>query len=183
MASKLLLGVIAMVAVVAVGGIGFASYTSSVTLYGGASSGDVSLAFDYASATPGTYAVCNVYYLSGDVAEFSATDLSPGDQCSVTLGVINNGTLPATSESSTFYYESGALCESPSQTNCVGVSDNLNIVNLNTIYGNNGAGDYGIAADGGLFPGNYQVTVWEPSGSTGAVSLTFYIVFTGSVGT
>lgn len=172
-----------MVAVVAVGGIGFAAYTSSATLYGSATSGDLSLGFAYAGGSSGTYAQCSVTYLSGAVASFSATDLSPGDSCSVTLGVINNGTLPATSESSAFTYTSGNLCNSGGQINCLQVTDNLNVNPLNTEYNTGGAGSYGIGADGGLFPGNYIVTVTEPAGTTQGVALGFYITFTGSVGT
>jgi hypothetical protein len=183
MSSKLLLGVIAMVAVVAVGGVGFATYTSSVTLHGSASSGDLALAFDYGSGTPGTYAVCTVYYLNGNVAYFSATDLSPGDSCSVTLGVINNGTLPATSESTTFGFVSGSVCNTGGQTNCIQVTDNMGITGLNTEGGVSGSDNKVIAAGGGFYPGNYIVTVTEPSGSSSqSLALGFTITFTGSVG-
>jgi hypothetical protein len=183
MSSKLLLGVIAMVAVVAVGGVGFATYTSSVTIHGSASSGDLSLAFDYGYGTAGTYAVCSVYYLYGNVAYFSATDLSPGDHCSVTLGVINNGTLPATSESTTFGYLTGSVCNTVGQTDCIQVTDNLGYTGLNTEGGVSGSDGKVIGAGGGLYPGNYIVTVTEPSGSSSqGLTLGFTITFTGSVG-
>jgi hypothetical protein len=182
MSKKWLLGIATIMVAIAVGGIGFASYTSSITVNGAASSGTLALAFDYGSGTGGTYAVCAITGLNGANAYITASDLSPGDHCSLTLGIINNGTLPATSETSVFGYVSGSYCNSPSATNCVSVSDNLAPISLSTTAGTSGSSSQTIAAGGGLFPGNYVVTISEPSGSTQSVSLSFTITFTGSVG-
>ncbi|MGI0128730.1 MAG: hypothetical protein ACREEC_01010 [Thermoplasmata archaeon] len=183
MGKRLLLGVVAMIAVVAVGGIGFAAYTSSATVYGSASSGNLALAFDYGNPTGGTYANCAVFDLIGNTVHISATDLSPGDSCSVTLGVINNGSLPATSEATSFGFTSGSVCNSLGQMNCIQVTDNLGVQGLNTETGLGGIDNKGIAGGGGLYPGNYKVTVTEPSGSTDqSLTLSYTITFTGSVG-
>ncbi len=182
MVSRMLLGVIAMVAVVAVGGIGFATYTSSITVNGSAASGDLNLAFYTSGVTDGTYAVCSVTSLTGTVATISASDLSPGDSCSVTLGVANYGSLPATSESSQLTSYSGQLCGPYGTYNCLGVADNLNGVSLNSEYNSGGSGNLGIPAGGGVLPGYYVVTIYEPSGTTQAVSISFSITFTGYVG-
>ena len=181
MTSKLLLGVIAMVAVVAVGGIGFATYSSSITVTGSANSGSLDIAFYTYSDSVGAYAQCTVTSLSGSVAEVSVSDLSPGDSCTITLGVANYGSLPATSESSQLS-ATGNLCASPSAYNCIGVEDNLNDGNLNSEYNTQGYGVLGIPAGGGVLPGYYILTIYEPSGTTQAVSLSFTITFTGYVG-
>lgn len=183
MAKRLILGLVAMIAVLVVGGVGFATYTSSVTVYGAGSSGNVHLAFDYSGVTGGTYAVCAVTHLSGATVHVTATDLSPGDSCHATLGVINNGTLPATSEATVFNYVSGTVCTSLTQVDCINVQDNLGVHQLNTAAGTSGSGVTTIAAGGGLFPGNYVLTISEPTGSTSqSLSLSFTVTFTGSVG-
>jgi hypothetical protein len=182
MGSRLVLALVAIMAVAAVGGIGFATYTSAATVYGSGSSGNIAVAFDYGSTTGGTYAVCTITDLIGNTVHVTATDLSGGDSCSATLGVINNGSLPVTSEGTTFGFTSGSVCNSPSQTNCIEVSDNLGITGLNTATGSSGSDNKVIAAGGGLYPGNYVLTISEPSGSNSAVSLSFTITFTGSEG-
>jgi hypothetical protein len=180
MGNRMVLALVAVVAVAAVGGMGFAAYTSAVTVYGGGSSGDISLAFDYGSTAGGTNAVCTITDLIGNTVHVTATDLSPGDSCSATLGIINNGSLPATSETSAISSVSGNECNYPDAYNCIQVTDNL-ASPLNTELNSGGSGTTAIGA-GDLYPGNYVVTISEPSGTTQSVSLSFDITFTGSEG-
>jgi hypothetical protein len=183
MSKRWVLGIAAVIVALAVGGVGYAAYTSSVTVYGGGSSGNLALAFDYGYDGSGTYAQCVVSGLSGNTVHVTASDLSPGDGCTVTLGVINNGTLPATSESTAFGFGSGSVCNAPSQKDCILVSDNLGITALNTALGTSGSDNKVIAASGGLYPGNYLLTISEPAGSTSqSLGLSFTVTFTGSVG-
>jgi hypothetical protein len=182
MGNRIVLALVAIMAIAAVGGIGFATFTSAATVYGSGNSGNIAVAFDYGSTTGGTYAVCTITDLIGNTVHVDATDLSGGDSCSATLGVVNNGTLPVTSEATTFGYTSGSVCNTPTQMNCIEVSDNLGITRLNTAAGTSGSDNKVIAASGGLYPGNYVLIIGEPAGSNSAASLSFTITFTGSEG-
>ncbi len=170
-----------MIAVVAVGGVAFASFTSSVTVHANASAGTIVLKFDgtnSGSSTP-SGATCTIAFPSSpptQVATVTASNLAPGQYCTFNLEIANYGTLPATTESTVLSPTGGTICNSAAlTTNCIFVQDNLGL-NSETPIG--GSGSTTIPA-GGTFP--YILYATLPSGSTDQTThASFDITFTGS---
>jgi hypothetical protein len=108
MGRRLLLAMVAAVAVVAVGGIGFAAITSTITINASANAGTFNLFFSLDNGysalteTPTGAAVCNSGGTdgitdSGALLTISASNLGPGDYCTISdLSVVNSGSLPGT---------------------------------------------------------------------------------------
>ena len=172
-----------IMAAVAVGGIGFATFTSSVTINGQAAAGTVNLQFDHGYATSSTPsgATCTVVFPSitppSPTVHALASNLAPGQYCTFTLEVKNYGTLPATSEASSYTFVSGNICNSVGQTNCIWVQDQIG---LDTEAGAAGSASTTISA-GGTYDYTFYMTL--PSGSTDqSTALSITIALTGSVG-
>jgi hypothetical protein len=101
MGTKWVIGVVAVVAMFAVGGIGFAAFTSSAYINGSATAGTLgplywthgdptgSESFDHCSAVIGTT------FNSSDTLNFGASNLAPGDYCSYQAHLHNAGSIPA----------------------------------------------------------------------------------------
>jgi hypothetical protein len=186
MARRLLLAVVALMAVVAVGGIGFATLSSSATINGSGSTGSITLAFESFANGNGAYSTCDWSgYSAGPPASVTLTvnNLAPGDSCSASLYIEDTGTLPVNTLATQITGTGGNYCTSPSgggSYNCVQVTDSLG---ANLEYGGAASvsGSPVISASGGAV--YYYVTVSVPSGTTQSPSATFTITATGSVGT
>lgn len=102
------IGLIAVIAAVAVGGIGFAAFTSTATINGTATGGTLNLQWTPAgtpSLAAGTLLETNVFdgcsaTVTPSLITITATNLAPGDQCEINtsygLFLENTGSLPAT---------------------------------------------------------------------------------------
>jgi len=171
----------------ALSGVGFAVYSASVTINGTASGGTLVLGTSsWASGTTtptGAGSCAWSDYVAGSPATITltVTNMAPGDSCTASLHIDNLGTLPMTSESTTFAGVTGYFCTSGGYTtNCFFVTDSLG---LQSYVGSNGANGLTVSP-GGSYPGGYWVTVTYASGSTvQSESASFTITFTGSVGT
>jgi hypothetical protein len=156
-------------------GVGYATFTSSITVTGAASAGSLVLGFAN-PATSGTTANGGSCSFSGTGASTSLTisNLAPGDICTATITVSNSGSLPSSSETTAL---SGLTNVCTSVTyNCFYVYDNLG---LQSWTNTNGAG--GPIGAGGSFV--YVVNVQLAPGSTQqSESGSFTITLTGSVG-
>jgi hypothetical protein len=184
MGSRLVLAMVAAVAIVAVGGIGFAAFTASVYVDGSGAAGSVALSFTSnpygtaASSPAGATCAIQSYGGSTGTITVAASNLEPGQYCTFTLSVQNVGTLPITSETSTYAYVSGSVCNSGGQMNCIWVSDGIG---LNTETGTSGSDSTTIPVSGEY---TYILYVELPGGSTiQSTALSFTITLTGSAGT
>ena len=172
---------------IALTGIGYATFTSTATINGNASAGTLTLAmsnFNGGTSTPSGAGSCGwSSYLAGPPASVTLTvsNMAPGDSCSAWLTINNVGSLPMTSESSTFAATTGFFCvNGVLTTNCFYVTDSLSTP-LNSFYGQSGSQASTVASGGTFSP--YVVTVYYASGSTlQGQSATFTVTFTGSVG-
>jgi len=104
MGKRWLMGLVAVVAFVAVGGLGFAAFTTSAYINGSASAGTFQLQWQGpASGTPSAYYnTCPTPYAttttnSSDTLVLSAGNLAPGDYCVFTAQLVDIGTLPGNS--------------------------------------------------------------------------------------
>lgn len=102
MRNRVLIGLAAIVAVVAVSGIGFAAFNSSVNAQVNASSGTLALAWtgsynDGFAPANATYMTCadGPGVSDPSVMYFNATNMAGGDSCFYNATVMNTGTLPA----------------------------------------------------------------------------------------
>jgi hypothetical protein len=92
----------AIVAVVAVGGIGFASFTATAYLNGSAQAGTIQLQWgaDPVATPSATYVTCSAVVgettTAGDTLTVSASNLAPGDSCSFADSLNDVGSLPGT---------------------------------------------------------------------------------------
>jgi hypothetical protein len=105
MGNRLVVALAAAVAIVAVGGIGFAAFTASASISGNVYAGTASLGWDTAApivscnGTAGTYwsgdsPIVSVSS-SGNTLSVSSYYYAPGDTCYVTsIGIINTGNVP-----------------------------------------------------------------------------------------
>jgi hypothetical protein len=185
MGSRLVLVMVAAVAIVAVGGIGFAAFTSSVTVNGTASAGNIVLEFASnpygtgASTPSGATCTLQTYGGTTTTISISASNLAPNQYCSFVLTITNAGSLPANSESSLFTASSGSYCSSSGEINCIWVQDSLSPSPLNSETGvYTGSGTTVIPAGGTL---TYTIYTTLPAGSTDqSTSLGFSISLTGS---
>jgi hypothetical protein len=172
---------------IALTGIGYATFTSTATIYGNANAGNLVLAmsnFNNGVSTPSGYGSCDWQsYVAGPPAYVTLTvsNMAPGDSCSAWLTINNVGSLPMTSESSTFAAGSGYWCTSGGYTtNCFYVTDSLSTP-LESYFGQSGSQASTVAPGNTFSP--YYVTVYYASGSTTQnAAATFTITFTGSVG-
>lgn len=102
------IGLIAVIAAVAVGGIGFAAFTSTATINGTATGGTLNLQWT-PTGTPsigaGTLVETNAFdgcsaTVAPSLITITATNLAPGDECYINtsygLFLENTGSLPAT---------------------------------------------------------------------------------------
>lgn len=97
MGRKWVLGMVGVVAALALGGIGFAQFTSTATITGNATAGTFGpLTWDHgATGTPSPVdsQACSTSG-SGSTLTLSASNFAPGDTCSVKDALTNHGTLP-----------------------------------------------------------------------------------------
>jgi hypothetical protein len=103
MGKQWLTGLVAIVAVVAVGGIGFAAFTTTAYINGSANAGTVQLAWwdGTQMTTPSaSYVTCSATVstttMPNDTLTVGASNLAPGDNCTVSVTLANEGSLPAT---------------------------------------------------------------------------------------
>ena len=163
------------ISLLALTGVGFATFTSSIYVNGSASAGTLVLGFT-TPATPGATSNGGSCTFSGTGGSTTLTvsNLAPGDICTATITVANSGSLPSASETTSL---SGLtnVCTSPG-TNCFYVYDNLG---LQSWTGANGAG--GTVPVSGSFV--YSVSVQLAPGSTvQSESGSFTITLMGSIG-
>ena len=90
MVRKWVLGVIAAIAVISVGGVGFAAFSSSITASGIASGGKVTIEWSgVPSITTSGGAVTCTATSTNIVLTITVGALAPGDSCAITDGIIN----------------------------------------------------------------------------------------------
>ena len=162
-------------------GVGYAAFTSSITVNGTASAGTLSIAFTtpantagYGTSTPSGVGSCS-FSGTGASTTLTVSNMDPGDTCTADITVANTGSLPTSSEATSL---SGApeacVPTSTSPYNCFTISDNLG---LNSYTGASGSG--GAVASGGSF--TYTVSVALPStATTQGLSGSFTITLTAS---
>lgn len=172
------------IAVLALGGIGYSAFTSSVTVTGSASAGSLSLYFYTDSSTSGANAVCTWSGSTGSGGDntltLTVTNLSPGDYCTATAYIGDTGTLPATSETTNIAGSGGTFCSTGTTTNCIDVTDSFGVNCLTSSYSATGSTPI-PANNAGSIPDT--LTVYLPSGSTlQSTAGTFTYTITGSVG-
>lgn len=190
MRTKGVLVLAAIVAAVAMGGIGFATFTSTASINGSGAAGNIQLdlnGFTDGSSAYGTCDWSNYVAPSGEgpaSVTLTVTNLAPGGSCAASLGVIDDGSLPITSLYAVIAGTGGNYCTSPSgggSYNCVEAYDTLG-ANLEgpttspTTYGSPLLDAY----DGNAYTD--IVTVSLPSGTTQVVSASFTITYYGAIG-
>ena len=104
MGSRMVLAMVAAIAIVAVGGIGFAAFTANAYVNGNATAGYAEVHFSgpYSTSVSGQV-ICSASfsssgdYLSDDnVMTITATGFAPGDYCTVSESAVNGGTVGET---------------------------------------------------------------------------------------
>jgi len=93
MGKRWLAGLVVVVAIAAVGGIGFAAFTTSAFIKGNASAG--TLGPLYWSDVSGCSASTSTTNNGSDTLVITALNMAPGDSCTVTGTLNNGGSLPA----------------------------------------------------------------------------------------
>lgn len=180
MRNKGLLAIAAIVAVVAVGGIGFATISSNqITVSGTATSGSIELAWSGpVSYAQGTYTSCSFTSSSPyTTAYLTVTDLSSGDSCTAYAYITDEGSFDAASVTSSLTETGGTYCNPSLGTNCIQVTDSVGI-NLENGYPSwTATGTPYIAAGGTVL---YWINVGLPSGTYTSVSGTFTVTIEGS---
>jgi len=102
MGNRWLVAVAALVAVVAVGGIGFATFTANAYVNGNAQAGYLQLQWgaEPASTPSASYVACSAVVgqttTAGDTLTVYASNLAPGDSCNFADSLNDVGTLPGT---------------------------------------------------------------------------------------
>ena len=146
------------ISLLALTGVGFAAFTSSIYVYGTAGAGTLAVQFNN-PATPGTSTPSGAgtcgFSGTGGSTSFTASNLAPGDICTATITVYNTGSLPTTSETTSL----SAPVNVCNGANCFYVSDSLG---LQSWTATNGFG--GPVGIGGSFV--YSVSVQLDPGST-----------------
>jgi hypothetical protein len=178
MLGKQLTTVLAITVLALAGGLGYAAFTSTITVNGSAQAGTLTLGFNVpvTTGTTNPTAAGTCYFSgTGGSTTLTVTNMAPGDTCTATITVQNSGTLPTSSETTT---ASGSyLCAGAIVTDCYVITDNLG---LNSYFGTPGSGG-ALAANTGSFV--YSATVTLPAGSTTQSSASsFTISITGTVG-
>jgi len=165
-------------------GIGYATFTSAVTINGTASAGNLNLQFY--SFTNGVsssgYGSCDWSANTGTTVTLTVSNLAPGDSCTAYSNIYDTGSLPTTSMSATIGGPWSNICLSGSQLNCFAVYDTYGI---NTPAGTLTSSTSGspLIQAGGASSVAYNVEVVYVSGSTTqSLSGSFTITITGSVG-
>ena len=115
--SRLLASVAAVIAVLAMAGVGLSAFSSYDRVDGTAAAGTLG-PFSWASPSAhgyGSYDTCSVLLGTqtspGDTLGLMATNLAPGDFCGYSAELTNHGSLPGT-VAETITSASGALCAS-----------------------------------------------------------------------
>jgi hypothetical protein len=105
MGNRLLMVMVTAVAIVAVGGIGFAAFTSTITANISSTAGTISLVWGgftynayHEDGTPATYVSCSATAGGAGYASvsISVTNLAPGDYCVIQSNIIDAGNIPGT---------------------------------------------------------------------------------------
>jgi len=169
MARKWVIGLIALLIAVTMGGIGYAQFTSSVSLSVNASAGTVALSWiDSTPTLTGcpAYATCSASLTAGALS-MTCGPLAPGDSCTLPQsdGVYleNSGSLPAT-VSLAFVSQTGP--------GCFQFADNL-FFSSNPAITNPFTYTFPIgASDTGNLPGAYGVPLTGDTPLTGAYTAT-----------
>jgi hypothetical protein len=175
MGSRLVLAMVAAVAIVAVGGIGFAAWTSSVTVSGSGTAGAVTLTWCSANGVPTGACTASPSFTgtggcsisaSGSVLTLSGDNLGPSESCDFTAAILDTGSLPATvTESGT----NGYAINNPSETASGGGFSYGGIT-----YTDDGYSNEPIASGGTL---SYSATL---SATASGGTVTFTITLTGT---
>lgn len=171
-------------------GLGYATFTATVNTSANASAGTLYLGtsgWTGGTTTPIGAGTCswsnsqNGSPTSPATVTLTVTNMAPGDSCTASLTIDNLGSLPMTSESSSFSAGGGYFCTNGGyQTNCFYAVDSL-ANPLNSYWGTSGSQSSTVAAGGVFTP--YSITVYYASGSTDqGESASFTLSFTGSVG-
>jgi hypothetical protein len=161
-------------------GIGYATFTSTIYVNGTATAGTLNIAFAASpylatgTTSPVGAGTCS-FSGTGSSTTLTVTNMAPGDTCTATITVANTGSLPTASETTSITAGS-YLCSGVLYPNCFIVYDNLG---LNSFTGATGSG--GPVASGGNFAYNVEVAYVSASTSQGLTG-TFTIAVTGSVG-
>lgn len=108
MGSRMVLAMVAAIAIVAVGGIGFAAFTANAYVNGTAGAGYAEVHFSgaYSTVVSGQVICSAGFSSSGDylgddnVMTITASEFAPGDYCTVTESAVNGGTVGETVTSS-----------------------------------------------------------------------------------
>lgn len=110
MGSKWVLGMVSVIAVVAIAGVGFAAYTSTATANVNVSAGSFYIqgsgVITAQSLAVGTCAVAP----SGNNVVGTISNMLPGDYCNITLTFTDAGSLPGSFVSWTPAYFTGSGC-------------------------------------------------------------------------
>jgi len=165
------------ISLLALTGVGFAAFTSQITVTGTASAGTLAIEFNVpttpGTSTPSGDGSCS-YSGTGASTTLTVTNMVPGDTCTAYITIQNVGTVPTSSETTAI--TGGPYCNFVGQTNCFAVLDSLG---LNSETGATGA--YGSIGVGGTL--TYSVSVIFPSGSTSqSTTASFTITVTASAG-
>ena len=88
------------ISLIAVAGLGYSQFTSSVTANANATGGTLNLVWYYAAADPSNvaYAQCSVANVNSQTETFTASAIAPGDNgCLFDVYIQNTGNVPANS--------------------------------------------------------------------------------------
>ncbi len=174
MGNRLVLALVAAVAIVAVGGIGFAAFTSNAYIGASGSAGNIQLTWSnpatiYCSGYYNTYsAAVGPGYVTypGDTLYLTDGALAPGDYCTFTASLNNIGTVPLT-------VTGGGLSSISSGCSEFVYGDNINGGSLGYSASAPGIGPSGSFA--------FQASIGlSSSAATQSASCTFSVTFTGT---
>jgi hypothetical protein len=176
MRQRWVLGLVAVVAVAAAGGIGFAAFTSNAYIGITVASGTLGPLYWSNAATPvptESFDNCGQYFTtfinSSDTWVISATNLAPGDGCVFAADLNNAGSIPAV-VTATFYGNVMPFC---SVSNTVGTPTR--------------SGPIGTIAPGGYLPYSIDEYFFAGEGNAwntgGPYSCSVSITFTATAGT
>lgn len=117
MGQRWVMGLVAVVAAVAIGGIGFAAFTTTAYIGGNAAAGTLGPLTWTSDSTPvgsESFDVCSqaitTTSVTSDTYVITATNLAPGDYCSYWATLNNGGSIPANVYAELTYY-TGAACD------------------------------------------------------------------------
>jgi hypothetical protein len=117
MGQRWIMGLVAVVAAVAIGGIGFAAFSTSAYISGTSGAGTFGPLYWTSTVTPAgseSFDVCTQFITTttntSDTYEINATNLAPGDYCSFSATLHNGGSIPANVYAQVTSY-TGAACD------------------------------------------------------------------------